>query len=63
MQYSFILLILLNINILRIFQVLDHFKNIAITDSDGDFNYEDLFRRYVIKPFLLITITLIRSVK
>jgi len=35
-------------NILHIFQVLDHFKNIAITDSDGDFNYEDLFRRYVI---------------
>merc|ERR1719150_450061 len=26
-------------------KVLDHFKNIAITDSDGDFNYEDLFRR------------------
>ena len=43
MYKSFILLILLNINILRIFQVLDHFKNIAITDSDGDFNYEDLF--------------------
>ena len=53
---------MLNINILHIFQVLDHFKNIAITDSDGDFNYEDLFRRYVIKHFLLITITLIGKI-
>jgi len=26
-------------------KVLDYFKNIAITDSDGDFLYEDVFRR------------------
>ena len=35
--------------LLDCFKVLNYFKNVAITDSDGDFTYEDVFRRYVRK--------------
>ena len=44
------------LTIINRFQVVKHLGNIAVTDSDGDFIYEDVFRRYgfVSALFLMI---------